>query len=86
MGIVGNQPVRTRHQFREASLEDDLEFMCEIADRWEVSLSDLIAQRSVKAQEVRNQFMQEDGDYRDEHADGLCNALERIAVAMGEKQ
>ncbi len=86
MAIVGNQPERTRHQFKDPSLEDDLEFMSAIADRWEVSLSDLIALRSVKAQEVRNRFLQEDGDYRDEHVDGLCNALDRIAVALGDQQ
>lgn len=82
MPTVGTQPVRTRHQYRDIALEDDLEFMDELAERCAVSLADLIALRHVRALEVRNSFAQEDGDYRDEHVAGVCAALDGIAVAL----
>lgn len=78
MGQVGYQDARTPQDVRISDIDDKITRLSNLAELRGVSLSDVIAIYRAMTYEARTRLLQEDGDYKDEHIAGICDAIRSL--------
>jgi hypothetical protein len=84
MGIVGNQPLRQSHRIHGEDAEQFLELVADLCNQTGMEPRDVVAAFHVLELRRANNIAVEDGDYRDEHIKGLCDAIENISTRLLE--
>jgi hypothetical protein len=80
MGVIGHQP--ERNWFTIGNFEDAryfLETASDLAEELGIEIKDVIATFHMYELRRANHIAVEDGNYRDEHIAGLCNAIDHLA-------
>lgn len=82
MGVVGDQP---RRDFFGSQFEiacDIAETAQDVAHRFGIEMSDAIRLFHIVELRRANNIAVQDGDYRDEHIAGICDALNGLKKGM----
>ena len=79
MGKVGEQLPRNSFKFIEEDIESDCAMAKRIAKEEGMSIGEVIGIMRWQEECRRNCIMVQDGDYKDEHIDGLVQALNNLA-------
>jgi hypothetical protein len=79
MGKVGHQPERNRYTSNFEDLEAFLDYVGDMAHKFQLDYKDVISALHVLELRRANNIAVEDGDFRDEHIAGICEAINNLA-------
>ncbi|HIF9329265.1 TPA: hypothetical protein ACX6RL_001522 [Photobacterium damselae] len=82
MGKLGEQSPRKPYRVSDQHLDMYLTELKELAKKHNMNVRDVIQAKLVLEFERQNNITVDDGDYRDEHMDGIGNCLKEIAYAI----
>lgn len=86
MGTVGNQPPRECRRISEDEFYNWISHTKQLAQEHGVTFRDVVELMKVEEMQRANAIAMQDGDYRDEHIKGICDALKEIANEIEAKQ
>jgi hypothetical protein len=79
MGKVGHQPERKWYSNNFEDAEEFLDFVGDMAHKFRFDYKDVISALHVLELRRANNIAVQDGDYRDEHIAGICEAINNLA-------
>lgn len=84
MGKVGRQPARSWYTSNFEDLEAFLDYVGDMAHKFQLDHKDVIS--AIRVLELRraNNIAVEDGDFRDEHIAGLCEAINNLGDRLDQ--